>query len=178
MEVSACTKILKRDFVINEKLYLKSGLVCEDNEWMIRILRVIKDVDIINEPLYIYRAKRKNSISNSIKNVTDILSIVKNSIDFYENHDNPVKNHELCFASYLWFAALGLCTYLTKEERKNIKKHFKDTYSVLSYSNSKKTKLSRFVYKIFGFNNTICILGSYIKCKSSHNISRTKFSGN
>lgn len=180
MEVSACTKILKRDFVINEKLYFKSGLVCEDNEWMIRILRVIKDVDIINEPLFICRSDRKGSVTHTIKekNVTDVLSVVQESIDFYKSNDNPVKNYELCFASYLWFSALGLCTYLTKEERKNVKKHFKDTSSVLSYSNSKKTKLSRFVYKIFGFNNTICILGSYIKYKSGHNISRTKVSGN
>lgn len=169
MEVAACTKILKREFLIENELFFKLNLLSEDNEWIIRLLRVLSEVKTINVPLYIYRAGRSDSITNTIKkkNITDLLSIVKGSIDYYADHDNQIKEQELCFASYLWFCALGLANRLNKNELKEVKPLFKETSSVCSYSNSKKTKLCNTVYRIFGFDATIKILGTYLKHKKN-----------
>lgn len=169
MEVAAYTKILKREFLIENELFFKLNLLSEDNEWIIRLLRVLSEVKTINVPLYIYRAGRSDSITNTIKkkNITDLLSIVKGSIDYYADHDNQIKEQELCFASYLWFCALGLANRLNKNELKEVKPLFKETSSVCSYSNSKKTKLCNTVYRIFGFDATIKILGTYLKHKKN-----------
>ena len=169
LEVSANTKILKRQFLIDNQLLFTPNLLSEDNEWMMRVLRVAKKVDKLEEPLYICRLGRANSITNTIKkiNITDLLSIVKESIDYYIDHDNEVKEQELCFASYLWFCALGLANRLNKSELKEVKPLFKETSSVCSYSNSKKTKLCNTVYRIFGFDTTIKILGTYLKHKKN-----------
>lgn len=168
-EVSANTKILKRQFLIDNQLFFTPNLLSEDNEWMMRVLRVAKKVDKLEEPLYICRLGRADSITNTIKkkNITDLLSIVKGSIDYYADHDNEIKEQELCFASYLWFCALGLANRLNKDELKEVKPIFKETSSVCSYSNSKKTKLSNTIYRVFGFNATIKILGTYLNHKKN-----------
>lgn len=169
LEVAAYTKILKRDFLIQNNLFFKTNLICEDNEWMIRLLRNLQFVDTLDYPLYIYRAEREGSVTRNIKkkNITDMLEIVQDSIDFYDNNTNDVKNEELCFASYLWFCALGLANRLNKAELQEVKPLFKQTSSVCAYSNSKKTKLSNTVYKICGFNLTVRILGAYLKMKKN-----------
>lgn len=175
LEVSANTKILKRQFLIDNQLFFTPNLLSEDNEWMMRVLRAAKKVDKLEEPLYICRLGRADSITNTIKkkNITDLLSIVKGSIDYYSDHVNEIKEQELCFASYLWFCALGLANRLNKNELKEVKPLFKETSSVCSYSNSKKTKLSNTVYRVFGFNATIKILGAYLKHKKN-DTSKTK----
>ena len=169
LEVAAYTKILKRDFLINNSLFFNTKLICEDNEWMIRLLRCLRCVEVLDYPLYIYRAGRDGSVTGNIKqkNITDMLEIVQDSIDFYDKNTNDVKNEELCFASYLWFCALGLANRLNHTELQEVKPLFKNTSSVCAYSNSKKTKLSNLVYKIFGFNLTVKILGAYLKRKKN-----------
>lgn len=169
MEVSANTKILRRSFLIDNKLFFTPNLLSEDNEWMMRVLRKAKRIDKIEEPLYLCRMGRADSITNTInkKNIVDLLSIVQGSIDYYAKHDNDIKEQEFCFASYLWFCALGLANRLNQEELKEVKPLFKKTSSVCAYSNSKKTKLSNTVYKICGFNLTVKILGAYLKRKKN-----------
>lgn len=169
MEVSANTKILRRCFLIDNKLFFTPNLLSEDNEWMMRVLRKAKRIDKIEEPLYLCRMGRADSITNTInkKNIVDLLSIVQGSIDYYAKHDNDIKEQEFCFASYLWFCALGLANRLNQEELQEVKPLFKKTSSVCAYSNSKKTKLSNTVYKICGFNLTVKILGAYLKRKKN-----------
>ena len=169
LEVAAYTKILKRDFLINNKLFFNTNLICEDNEWMIRLLRCLQYVGVLDYPLYIYRSERDGSVTGNIKkkNISDMLDIVQDSINYYDNNSNDVKNEELCFASYLWFCALGLANRLNQAELQEVKPLFKKTSSVCAYSNSKKTKLSNTVYKICGFNLTVKILGAYLKRKKN-----------
>ena len=122
MEVHAATKILKSDFVKNNNLFFVCGIKGEDNEWMIRLLRVLNTVQIINEPLYVYRYGRADSVSNTIKvnNVSDLLNIVRSSIAYFEeNPSDPLKEYEFCFCAYLWFCALGLTAQVEKAEKKN-----------------------------------------------------------
>lgn len=168
MEVSANTKILKTDFIKSNGLYFKENLLGEDNEWIIRLLRVIKKVDKIEQPLYLCRLGREDSITNSIKqkNISDLLYIVSNSMSHNQKIDSALKEYELCFSAYLWFCAMGLCAKLSKKERKAVHHLFKETSDVCRYSNSKKTKLSNFIYKFFGFNITVAVLGKYIHIRS------------
>ena len=177
MEVAAYTKILKRSFLIENQLYFKRNLLSEDNEWLIRLLRVARKVDVICQPLYIYRAGRADSITNTIKkkNIVDLLSIVSGSLHYYDEQDNEIKDQELCFASYLWFCALGLANRLNRDELKEVKPLFQETSAVCAYSNSKKTKLSNAVYRIFGFTVTVKILGAYLKRKKNDS-AKTKVS--
>lgn len=177
LEVSAATKIIKKSFLMNEELYFQEGMLSEDNQWMIRLLRKLRTVKIIDEPLYICRKDRKDSITHTIKkkNILDLLEIVEQSIDYYKKHTNQsqIKELELCYASYLWFSALGLSATLSKKEKKEVKPYFLRTSIVCNYSNSKKTKLCRGVLKACGLDITTFILGVYVKMKGKYKINKT-----
>lgn len=177
LEVHAATKILKRDFLIKNSLVFKKGIISEDNEWILRLLRCLRKVMIIDEPIYIYRAGRAGSITNSVKfkNVSDVLDIIKSSIAYYNLQKNHLlKKYELCYCAYLWFSALGLSNQLSKIERTKLKNTFKETSCVCSYSNSPKTRLAYMVFRIFGLNVTTVILGKYIALKGNKNINKKK----
>lgn len=177
LEVHAATKILKTSFIKNNNLYFKKGICGEDNEWMIRILRCLNAVQIINEPIYIYRSGRVGSITNTIKikNIQDLLEIINDSIFYHNQNPNfEVKNLEFCFCAYLWFTALGLSNQLSTHDKNTLKPLFKETAFICKYSNSPKTKLAYTAYKLLGLTVTSKLLGKYINLKSKKSINKTK----
>ena len=178
-EVHAATKILKAEFLRSNSLYFKAGIKGEDNEWMIRLLRVLRSVRILaDSPLYIYRAGRIGSISNSIKinNVRDLLDIVDSAVEYRRERGNSdgILECELCFCSYLWFSALGLSSRLSRGEKKELYPLFKKTSAVCKYSTSKKTKLAYSLYRVVGLKITAWVLGRYIAKKQKKNLNKSK----
>ena len=178
MEVHAATKILKTDFVRSNQLYFKEGIVGEDNEWMLRLLRAVKSVALLHYPLYIYREGRVGSITNTIgkKNISDMLDIIQSSIEYYSDlsEDKNRMRYEYCYCAYLWFCALGLSVNISKQDYRELTEKFKSTGAVCLYSNSKKTKAAYRAYKLFGLNGARNILGLYIKLKNKTNFNKKK----
>ena len=177
LEVSACTKVLKKSFIISNNLFFKEGIVTEDSEWMIRLLRVANDIKIINEPLYLCRCKRQGSISNTVKvsNQIDTLSIVENSLEYWKDKEGQIKKLELCFAAYLWFCSLAIASRYNKIERKKIEPYFQKTRAVCKYSSSKKTRMAYIFYRLFGYSLAMKVLGEYLSLRGT-NFGRTKVS--
>lgn len=179
-EVSACTKIVKSKVVFDNNLYFKEGSTGEDNEWMMRLLRTIKSVDIINKELYICRCDRAESVTHTLtaKNICDMLNIVKSSIEFYDKNKEEevycLKDKELSFASYLWFSSLGLTYAMDKQDKKSLRPLFMATKSVCTYSTSKKTKICNMLLSVFGFRATTFLLGMYLRYKDKYIISKSK----
>lgn len=178
LEVSAATKILKTDFVKANTLYFQEGIVSEDCEWMLRLLRVAQNISILNTPLYICRIGRKDSITNTIgkKNISDMLDIIQSSIEYYSDlsEDKNRMRYEYCYCAYLWFCALGLSVKISKQDYRELTEKFKSTGAVCLYSNSKKTKAAYRAYKLFGLNGARNILGLYIKLKNQTNFNKKK----
>lgn len=176
LEVSANTKIFRTDFLKKNNLYFQEGITSEDSEWILRVLRKLKFVKILNVPLYICRIGRMGSISNSIgkKNIVNLLRIIEQSVDYYNEKESNLKKYELCYCAYLWFCALGLSDSLKIQEVKQLKSLFKKTSCVCEYSDSKKTRMSYMIYKIFGFRGSIKILGVYLKIKRKMNLNKRK----
>lgn len=180
LQVSACTKFLKRIFLLENALFFTDGLLGEDNEWMIHLLRCASTIEIIPFPLYICRLGRSTSITNTIKkkNVSDLLQIVQNSIDYYQSPDadRSVMEYEFCFCAYLWFCALGLSRNLSRAERNSLIPQFKKTAYVCRFSNSRKTRLAYSVYRICGLKPTAFALGTFIHAKGKLRLNKKKVS--
>lgn len=177
LEVSANTKIFRTDFLKKNHLYFQEGITSEDSEWILRVLRKLNFVKILNVPLYICRMGRKGSISNSIgkKNIDNLLRIIEQSVDYYKGQEESnLKKYELCYCAYLWFCALGLSNSLSTQEIKQLKNLFKKTSCVCKYSDSKKTRMSYMIYRIFGFRGSMKILGIYLKVKRKINLNKRK----
>ena len=175
-EVAAYTKIFKTEFIKNNGLYFKEGIVSEDCEWMLRILGVLKSVKVIDAPLYMYR-QREGSITKTIKkkNICDLLYIVESNLHFFSKNSSRIKKYVLDYCAYLWFCALGLLYNVSKKEKKELKAVFKKTSAVCKYSSQKKSKMANLFYKIFGLNISSKILGAYIKKKNKTNFNMVKY---
>ena len=178
LEVSACSKIIRKEFLQKNNLYFQEKLLGEDNEWMMRVLRYLQKPGIIAEPLYIYVQRNSgSSISSSIslKNVQDILLIIEQTLTFYERNNLPVREMEYSFCAYLWFVALGLGgAFLSWKELRTLRQQFIKTFPVTKFQDSPKAKLASSVYRIFGATVTAWILGWYIRFNNKKKPNRIK----
>ena len=85
--MSACLKIIKRDFLINNNLNFKVGQLSEDIPWFINLLDRAKRCKFINQYIYAYRQNVVGSISGNfpVRHFDDILDIIKKVSDKYGN---------------------------------------------------------------------------------------------
>ena len=170
LQVSAGTKILQRDFLLKNNLLFQEGLLGEDNWWMMQVLRKLKHVAVITEPLYCMRMRREGSITNTIglRNVRDMLRIVGMSRNDCEQGIVPeaIRECELSFDAYLWYCALALSRRLTKDDRESLYPLFRENIDVCQYGMSGKTRMAGAAVRLFGVKTGSRILGTYL---SLHN---------
>ena len=81
---SACTNIYKKDFLKENKLFFKNGILFEDAEWTPRVVLASKSIVLYEKSFYMYRQGRTGSIMNtcSKKKIIDYLEVVKRWIDY------------------------------------------------------------------------------------------------
>ncbi|MDO4926953.1 MAG: glycosyltransferase [Turicibacter sp.] len=167
--VSACTKIIKRQLILDNELFFMKGLLSEDIDWSIRLLEKIETIDVCNQPFYVYRKTRQDSITNSIseKSVNDLYFIIDKWMTLYQ--ENKVEEYtrdyvvELC--AYELLILMANSYRLDKVKRKEIFKKIKQKCWILKLSRNKKIKLFNILVKLFGVNNISKILYSYIRLK-------------
>lgn len=162
---SACTKIIKTDFVKSHNLTYKLGILGEDTEWMFRVLRVINKVAIADTPLFICTENRAGSITQtaSTKSVRDTLAVIIDSLNYYKEHPNlNVKRWELAQCSYLWSIALGHYCNVPAKDSSSLRRELKAVKKELCLSSHPKSKKVGLLYNVLGFFITSKILGLYI----------------
>ena len=162
---SACTKILKRDFIVENGLFFTLGLTCEDSEWMIRLLRVARCVAVSSIELFVCTCLREGSIQNSIspKNIRDLIGTIDKSIAYCKAHEGELCELELSQCSYLLANATGILCYINdKKERQSLIALLKECTHLFEYALNNKTKKVRMAYKLLGFNLLVRLLGLYV----------------
>ncbi|MBR6737921.1 MAG: glycosyltransferase family 2 protein [Clostridia bacterium] len=167
IDASAAMKVTCRTFLIQNNLFFKEGLVCEDIEWFFRYAQKLNNVRFSNYTSYVYRI-RSNSISHSIKlkNVQDLFYSIENYADEIKNSNLSIKEPLLNYLAYQYFIVLGLSgAYLNGVDKKLILDKCKEYKWLSNYTCGKKNKLSAFVVKLFGVKIASYILGFYIGIK-------------
>lgn len=162
---SACTKILKRDFIVENGLFFTLGLTGEDSEWMIRLLRVARCVAVSSIELFVCTCLREGSIQNSIspKNIRDLIGTIDKSIAYCKAHEGELCELELSQCSYLLANATGILCYINdKKERQSLIALLKERTHLFEYALNNKTKKVRMAYKLLGFNLLVRLLGLYV----------------
>lgn len=162
---SACTKMLKRNFIVENGLFFTLGLTGEDSEWMIRLLRIADSVAVSSIELFVCTCLREGSIQNSItpKNIRDLIGTIDKSIAYCKAHEGELCELELGQCSYLLANAIGLLCYIgDKKERKSLIAQLKERTFLFEYALNKKTKKVKMAYKLLGFNLLVRLLGLYV----------------
>ncbi len=162
---AAWSKVLRTETIRKNALFFQKGLISEDNEWMFRVLRNIHTVAETNVDLCLYTYARNDSITNTVglKSVKDILTIIKQSVEYYKNHKNSVENYELAHCAYLLSIVIGYYGGLSNKDKNTVKKDIKALIPLFSYNTSKKVKAVKMVYPILGLCGTALLLNQYMK---------------
>lgn len=174
---SACTKILRRDFLLSNSLSFKQGIIGEDTEWMFRVLRKVDLVAYSPIPLFLCTEGRMGSITNTVskKSVWDAISIIKGSLDYYKEPTVPnLKEWELAQCSYIWSVSLGLYCGLPKNERVGLKTELKVVKRQLDLSTHPKSRKVGILYSMIGFDLTSFILSKYISLHKKNLVNKKK----
>ena len=168
LDASACMKIMKRSFLMDNELFFKKGIYSEDIEWFMRVLLKAKTMAVTNEVGYCYRL-RATSISHNVKlkNVQDLFSSVENYAVLYESHqDVDLRAGILNYLAYQYFIVVGYTrSKFQGEERRMMMQKLKSYTWLAHYATNKKTKMCAILYRYFGLGVTSFVLSKYMKTK-------------
>lgn len=156
--------IYKRDLIINNNINFPDGLTYEDEEWVPKIIYYAKDINYLNESLYVYR--KWNGAITSTKNIDYVMNLAKIIENTYKwslncDHKERYINYSLsrCIRNVL--SALDI---YDNEDKRKILDWYKDNYQmiedILKYN--KKMKLS---INIFGPQNGVKVYKKVFKEK-------------
>ena len=133
----ACSKIIKRNIVIENNLYFPKGRLSEDIEWCARVLKVIDLNKIYYFPnnVYVYR-QRENSISKKVDDlfIKDIYEMIKNETIYNDDKENIVNS----YLAYEYSVLLGWTSLKCKD--KDLKKKVYSLKNILKYNIVNKVK--------------------------------------
>lgn len=172
LQESACTKILRRQFLTENCLTFCQGIVGEDSEWMLRLLRCIKKVAVANVELFLCTCLRPGSIQNTIrsKNIRDTIDTIDKSVAFCQNGiRTEICQYELAFCGYLLSNVTGALLYIdNKKEKKELKQLIRNRAFLFRCASNKKMRKVKFVYSIFGFNILVWLLEFYMYLRKNN----------
>lgn len=158
----ACRIIIKKSFLIKNKLFFINGIRHEDNDWVPMVFCLSKVIDVFENPFYFYR-KRENSITTnrSIQNVLDLIIIIDRLSTFQIQQNDTINKDYIqsCLFKYLFSVCLH-STKLSKEDQQRIFLLIDDKISIFKYN----LKVYIFV-KIFGMFKGVIFYKNLIDLK-------------
>ena len=165
--MSACLKIIKRNFLIENQIYFQKGITAEDIPWFLLLLDRASNFKFVNTYIYAYRQNVQGSITNSFsaKSYTNLFNILKSETYriLHKSYSKELKHALLSFMAYEYCILLGYA-----------KKHLNsyDTYRelfsyrwLMKYTLNPKVKKVSIIYRIFGFKFTCLLLSKYLENK-------------
>ena len=164
---SACTKVIKRNMIVQKSIYFHKGFVSEDIEWSVRIALHSDVIKIYNNSFLVYVNQRDGSITSSInsKSCNDYITLLQKSIEYINQYEKRSQDKYLyfCYWAYQYSILLGLTARLPNNHDYNhLINKIRQYQWILNYDLDKKVKYVNKLYRVFGFNVTVNILGLYI----------------
>lgn len=132
---TVCTKIFKRELLMNNHLRFKSGVWYEDVEFMYRLLPYVKSIGVIHKPYYQYVQREKSITSTVSAKIYDYIDNFNGLVDYYKKNNlyhTYYKELEYAYVRYVYATfiktALGYSydEYIkaVDEAQKNVRKNF------------------------------------------------------
>ena len=159
--VSACIKLVRRQFIVDNELYFTKGILCEDLDQMLALLLVAKTYNCFDFSYYIYRNLREDSISsgNFEKLFNNLFYIIKKWYECAEQSGADYGYVKKALA-YQYYSLLWYYSHLSEEKQLACRKDVKKYASVISSAKIKNILPANIIYKVLGlrgFSNLIDI---------------------
>jgi glycosyltransferase involved in cell wall biosynthesis len=166
--MSACFKIIKRSFLINNDLFFIKDLLAEDVPWFLNVLDKCNLCIFVNEYIYAYRQTSGScSITHQIgkKNIDSLLHIIDRELKLLDcrSFDGHARKALLSFLAYEYCLVLSFLQYLPANERKPRYVEAKKLTWLLKNTNNPKVKKVHAIYRISGLYFTMKVLQYYLR---------------
>lgn len=158
--MSACLKIIKRDFLVKNELYFAKDLIAEDIPWFINLLDKCEICSFVNLYIYAYRQNVAGSITNSGGNRSfrSLLNIVKSEVAKVEQRQLTLSAKKSLYS----FLAYELCILFTYSNiDAETKKELKSYSWLIRYDTNPKVRRVKMVKRFIGLPLTIKLLKYY-----------------
>lgn len=155
------TKSFRRKILEEGNIQFQEGLLSEDQEWYYHVLIGAKTIVGIDKSYIVYRQhKNSTSISWSMKNLTDTISIIASWKEKIENStfDNEYKSALLNSVAKLYCNLLIGYTKYTDSNKKNEYEKLKKLSSLMKYNINPRVNMFDKIYKIGGFESLMFAL--------------------
>ena len=168
MPMSACSKILRRDFLVNERIRFIKGIYSEDIPWFMYVLDKCQNFKLLNKYVYIYRQGVAGSITSTfnLKKYNDLFGIVKNGIDFIKKSSFELltKDALYSFMAYEYLILLAGLHHVATDVL--LKKEVKSYQWILEYTANPKVRMAAKIYHIAGLKTTELFMSIYLKIRN------------
>lgn len=164
---SACSKLVRRDLLITNKLYFEENLLSEDLEWTIRLLMASEYFAYCSAKYYFYRQNRIGSITNTVndKTIKDLIYIIEK---WASKDMNRLYQREInAFISYVYMILIYNLNFICVDRKYEYIKRIQSKVWVMKYAKSKNTKIVAFLINIWGINKIVFVLKCLYDLKKS-----------
>lgn len=166
---SACNKVIRRKFIIENNLKFKVGATSEDIEWCARLMIRAKYLSINNSCFYVYR-QRDDSITHTmnVKNIICLKENILQCIDYsneIQDKNNQFLNLYYNYVSYQYMTFLVCCHFVKDKNIKNELYEMKKYSYLLNYDKNKKVKVFKIINNIFGYKFLYFAIEIYLKLR-------------
>lgn len=173
---SACTKVVRRQFLIENQLDFKRGVFSEDVEWFLRLITKPSTYDYLPLAFYMYRKNRAGSITNTIgaPNVGDVVETVLAAAERMLRSEAPesFKLDYLSYCCYQYTIALALYAGLERADRKDVRPRVREAQFLLTFDDYRNSKSISRLVRIIGLGATARLLHTYLVLRARRNGSR------
>ncbi len=163
---SACSKVIKRSFFVDNKLFFKVGVKSEDIDWIIRVANCLPKYLYSDQYFYIYRKGRSESITGSVDAayLNQFAGMLEGfAKDFVFTNEN-VRKSLLSLIAYEFSILMAKTANLSnKEERKKLVARIKKHQNILQFDMHPKVQKINLAKKLIGFDLVILLLGFYLR---------------
>lgn len=155
---SACTKIIKREIIVENALSFEEGVLSEDLEWVVKAILYSNTFDCIEGEYYYYRQQRNGSITShaSERRLSGIINAIEKSVKDAEKEDIVARQTINSFMAYEYMIAIWMYDQIKKdiswEKRLKYKSFFEDNLSLLNYQKDKKYHVIKRIIGLVGID--------------------------
>lgn len=155
---SAWSKIIKRTLLTDNKIEFERGLLGEDNDWYYKVVSYVNTLELIDEPLYVYR-QRAGSITktSSTKNFEHLLLIIEKWMSFVEEGELTENKKVIrnSLAKQYCHAIIGYANLGAPAEYEDRLMGLK---YLLQYSQNPRVRAFRKLNSLIGLSGTVMLL--------------------
>lgn len=164
---SACTKLFRRSFLLENNFFFPIGMKSEDLAWSRRVLTAARSLEVYPKTVMVYQTNRKDSICTSFsqRNFEDIVAQIQEEIGLLQvaGSEEQKLGYAYWAEQVVWF--LGYWPSLNRPLRQVIKDH-EFILELLPYGICKRCRLVYRLTCIFGAANTMRLLHFYLNSSS------------